>query len=79
MPTLFILFGFRFQFFANDHLPIHIHAIKGGAYAKIQVLPEVVLLENKGLTASELKKVLGVVEENQEIIIERWNEFFNTK
>lgn len=79
MPTLFILFGFRFQFFANDHLPIHIHAIKGSAYAKIQVLPEVELLENKGLTASELKKVMNVVAENQEIIIERWNEFFNTK
>lgn len=79
MPTLFILFGFRFQFWANDHLPIHIHAIKGNSYAKIQVFPEVEVLENKGLTASELKKVLGAVEENQEIIIERWNEFFNTK
>ena len=79
MPTLFILFGFRFSFFANDHLPIHIHAIKGKIYAKIQVLPKVELIENKGLTASELKKVIGVVEENKDIIIERWNDFFNTK
>lgn len=33
MPTLFILLGFRFSFFSNDHLPIHIHAIKGKIYA----------------------------------------------
>lgn len=79
MPTLFILFGFRFSFFANDHLPIHIHAIKGSAYAKFLVEPKVELIENKGLTTSELKKVAMAVEENREIIIERWNEFFNTK
>ena len=46
MPTLFILLGFRFSFFANDYLPIHIHAIKGKIYAKIQVLPKVELIEN---------------------------------
>ena len=79
MPTLFILLGFRFSFFSNDHLPSHIHAIKGKIYAKIQVLPKVELIENKGLTASELKKVIGAVEENKDIIIERWNDFFNTK
>lgn len=45
----------------------------------IQVLPKVELIENKGLTASELKKVIGAVEENKDIIIERWNDFFNTK
>ena len=79
MPTLFILLGFRFSFFSNDHLPIHIHANKGKIYAKIQVLPKLELIENKGLTASELKKVIGAVEENKDIIIERWNDFFNTK
>lgn len=29
MPTIFILFGFRFMFYANDHEPIHVHVIKG--------------------------------------------------
>ena len=28
MPTIFILFGFRFMFYANDHEPIHVHVIK---------------------------------------------------
>lgn len=29
MHTIFILFGFRFMFYANDHEPIHVHVVKG--------------------------------------------------
>jgi len=49
MPTLFIVFGFRFLFYSNDHEPIHVHVIKGNAEARFQVLPEVVLLDSKGM------------------------------
>lgn len=24
MPTIFIFFGFRFMFYGNDHLPVHV-------------------------------------------------------
>ena len=34
MPTIFILFGFRFMFYANDHEPIHVHVTKGDISAK---------------------------------------------
>lgn len=34
MPTIFIIFGFRFMFYANDHTPIHVHVIKDGNSAK---------------------------------------------
>ena len=37
MPTIFIIFGFRFMFYANDHEPIHVHVIKGGAKAKFLI------------------------------------------
>ena len=77
MPTLFILFGFRFMFYSNDHEPIHIHAIRGNTQAKFNVFPSVELVENNGLKTSELKLVESVIEENKEIIIERWNELFN--
>lgn len=77
MPTLFIMFGFRFMFYSNDHEPIHIHAIRGNIHAKFNVFPSVELVENNGLKTSELKLVESVIEENKEIIIERWNELFN--
>lgn len=39
MPTIFILFGFRFMFYANDHEPIHVHVIKGDVSAKFALSP----------------------------------------
>jgi len=80
MPTVFIFFGLRFMFFSNDHEPIHIHVIKGKGrikeYAIYQVIPEITLLENKGLKSNELKMAEMVIEENKEIIVENWNNFF---
>ncbi len=76
MPTIFILFGFRFMFYSNDHEPIHVHVVKGDAKAKFTIFP-VKLVQNNGLKASELKLVESVIEENQEIIAEHWNKFFN--
>jgi hypothetical protein len=67
------------MFYANDHEPVHIHAVKGDAKAKFSVLPEVKIIYNHGLKASELKKAKSLVIENKEIIIERWNEFFSNK
>ena len=77
MPQLFTVFGFRFMFYSNDHEPIHVHVVKGGCEARFQVEPEVSLLDNKGLKPAELKLAESLVEENKEMIIARWNEYFN--
>lgn len=76
MPTIFILFGFRFSFYVNDHEPIHVHVTKGNISAKFTLFP-VALVTNNGLKSSEIKLVESVIEENQEIIAEHWNKFFN--
>ena len=79
MPTLFIVFGFRFMFYSNDHEPIHVHVIKGDTEARFQVYPEITLLDNKGLKPAELKLAESLVEENKEMIVERWKAFFANK
>lgn len=76
MPTLFILFGFRFSFYSNDHEPIHIHVAKGNITAKFNLFP-LELVENNGLKPAEIKLVEAIIEENKEIIAEQWNTFFN--
>lgn len=76
MPTIFILFGFKFMFYANDHEPIHVHVMKGGVKAKFTISP-VTLVQNNGLKPAELKLVESIIEENQEVIAEHWNKFFN--
>lgn len=76
MPTVFIVFGFTFKFYSNDHQPLHIHVLKDGHKAKYSLFP-VSLVENQGLKPSELKLVESIIEENQELIAEHWNRFFN--
>ena len=80
MPELLRLFGLRFLFFSNDHEPLHIHVVKGKgkmvAQAKFLLNP-VELVSNQGLTASELKLAEAVIEENKDLFVERWNQFFN--
>jgi len=80
MPTVFIFFGLRFMFYSNDHEPVHIHVIKGKGkvkeFAVYQVIPNITLIENKGLKSNELKIAEMVIDENKEIIVENWNRFF---
>ena len=47
----------------NDHEPIHVHVVKGGAEARFQVQPEVTLMDNCGLKPAELKLAESIVEE----------------
>ena len=76
MPTIFILFGFRFMFYSNEHFPIHVHVKKGRISAKFTIDP-VVMIENHGLKANEIKLIESIIEENSETIIEHWNNYFN--
>lgn len=50
--------------------------IKDGHEARFQVEPEVALLDNRGLKTSELRLAESVIEENKEVIVSRWNEYF---
>lgn len=75
MPTLFILFGFRFFFWSNEHDPIHVHISKGDSEAKYNVVT-LELVENFGFKKNELRMIESIIEENKEIIIDRWHEYF---
>ena len=41
MPTVFILFGFAFKFYSNDHEPLHIHVLKDGHKATKMVIEKI--------------------------------------
>lgn len=74
MPTLLIKNGFKFFFYANEHLPRHIHVIKGDNYAKIE-LESMMIVENY-FSKSELKKVLAITQEYNEFFMRKWDEYF---
>ena len=79
MPTVFIVFGFCFKFYSNDHEPIHVHVTKDGHEAKFDLQPSVELVYNRGFKRHELTIVKGIIEENADLLIERWNDYFKEK
>lgn len=77
MPTVLFVFGIRFFFYPNDHEPIHVHVEYQGKSAKIQVEPEVAVVENNGLKAQTMKKAVDSVVFYKEDIVAAWHEMFN--
>ena len=77
MPAVFIVFGFIFKFYSDDHEPVHIHITKDGHEAKYNIEPDTILIFNRGFKKHELSMIESIIEENTDIIKERWSEFFN--
>lgn len=77
MPKVFEQDGYRFFFYSNKHLPIHVHVRHGSGEAVFNVDPEIELRESYGMKVGELSKAQQLAEQNQTRIIEAWNEYFN--
>ena len=56
---------------------IHVHVKNADGKAKFDILPEgVVLVKNEGIKTKDIKAAEMVLEENKELAIEKWNEYF---
>ena len=77
MPTIIDIDGFRFFFYSNEHPPKHIHIEKAEKTAKFN-LEFIELIKSSRFNASELKQIRSLVEENQELLIQKWDEFFSS-
>ena len=66
------------MFYSNDHEPIHVHILKDRCEAKynVQTLEKVY---NHGFKKQELAIIESIIEENVEIITERWKNYFEGK
>lgn len=76
MPTIMYLFGLRFFFYSEEHLPIHVHVQSGDGKAKINV-DTFEVIENKGVKPSDLKKAVDAVRLYQSDIKKAWIEYFD--
>ena len=71
------MFGMRFFFYSREHEPIHVYVKSADGKAKFDILPEgIVLVKNEGLKPKDVKAAEMVLEENKELAIEKWNEYF---
>ena len=74
MPTLFNSDGFKFFFYANEHLPKHVHVTYGDCWAKIELGTFKVVYST--LKWQELRRCLEIARTNNADFEEKWDEWF---
>jgi len=73
MPTILFLKGYRFFWYSVDLTePIHIHVRKENCKVKFWCDP-VKMAKNEGFAPHELKEIRDMIEENIDLIKEKWN------
>ena len=76
MPTVLRPDGYRFFFVSLDRSePPHIHAKRERKVAKLWLDP-VVLERTGGFSRVEINKIMKLVQENRDHLLEKWYEFF---
>ena len=76
MPEVFRFYGFSFFFYSKEHEPLHVHVEGNDGMAKfVWNGVEFELFEKQGIKANDFK-IKKVIDENADIIINRWKEYF---
>ena len=85
MPKLYQYLGISFYFWANEHLPVHIHITKGDRemIAKFEMekgkLVNIVFERKRNkkiLTPAELSAAKKLLEVKHQLIINRWMDYY---
>jgi Domain of unknown function (DUF4160) len=78
MPTVLRSGPYRVYFFSHEpNEPPHVHVDRDDSTAKFWLLP-VALVRNLGFSAHELAQIERIVENNQQSLLEVWNEYFGS-
>ncbi len=77
MPTVLRSGPYRLFFYSGDQdEPPHVHVERDNCEAKFWLGP-VRLARSYGFAASEINKIEKLILENQQRLLDSWNEFFN--
>ena len=77
MPAVLRIGRFRFYFFSNERgEPPHIHVKAAEDQAKFWLNPTE-LASNYGFSSHELNELKQLVEQNEPVFLEAWNEHFS--
>lgn len=76
MPTIIREYGFRVVIYPNDHIPAHVHVLKGGAEIRVDLGDEgtePTLMSVRGsISNKDIVKGLSIVKTNQALCLSRW-------
>lgn len=75
MPTVFRDAGFDFRIYTDDHGPSHVHVVRAGAEAVINLGSATTrpwVRENFGMSKTNLRKAFLIVNQNQRFFLQEW-------
>ena len=76
MPTILRVGPYRFFFYSGDRdEPIHVHIERDDKIAKFWLEP-IRLGRSGGFSRVDLSRILKIIEEKRDKILEVWNEYF---
>ena len=76
MPTILRTGPYRLFFYSGDRdEPVHVHVERDDNVAKFWVDPAR-LQASGGFTPSELRRIQRIVQQNENLLIEAWHEYF---
>jgi hypothetical protein len=78
MPTVLRENGFRIVIYLNDHLPSHVHVLKGGGEVRIdlgdeETAPKILSISGQ-ISDKDVAKALYLVKEHQFELLTKWRE-----
>lgn len=77
MPTVLHVKGYRFFNYILDGVaPAHNHIENAEKVAKFWLNP-ITYASSRGFRSSELSIIRAIIELNQQLMLERWNEYFS--
>ncbi len=77
MPEIFRELGFRFYFYSDEHLPIHVHVRNADGEIKLNIVHEkITIIRNYGMKLKDVKIAKELAKTRREEIIMEWIKFF---
>jgi len=77
MPTILQDGSYRFFFYSGDREePYHVHIERDDKIAKVWLDP-IRLHSSGGFSRVEIPKILKIIENRREVMMEAWNDYFS--
>ena len=77
MPEIFRFYGYSFFFYSREHEPLHVHVEGAEGRAKYELVGgDFMLKEAYNIKRNDLKRIKEVIDENKDIIIRHWHNYF---
>jgi uncharacterized protein DUF4160 len=79
MPVVFRHLGIRFYFFSNEgnpREPLHVHASRPDADAKLWLTPDIRVAESVGFSRKDQADLVRIIEARRDDIMGAWHDHF---